>query len=74
MFFSRKRHWFDRGEDVSPRYFRNEPLITDIEIVGRLRWGLPIPRSLREEWEYVSRVGCIYSDKIGKRDVVYPFF
>jgi len=68
----RKRRWFDRGEDVSPRYYRNEPIITDREVVMRLKWGLPVPRWLRREWKYVTMVGLIESDVIGIRDTVWP--
>lgn len=68
----RKRHWFDQGESVSPRYFRNEPVITEVEIVPRLNHFRPIPRWLRREWEYVTNTGWIDADEIGIRDVVWP--
>lgn len=68
----RKRHWFDRGEGISPRFYRNEPIITDVEVSGRLRWCLPIWPWLRREWDYVTRVGHIDADQVGIRDVVWP--
>ena len=68
----RKRRWFDRGENESPRYYRNEPIITDREVAMRLRWGRPIPRWLRREWDHVTNVGVIESDVIGIRDTVWP--
>lgn len=68
----RKRRWFDKGEGVSPRYYRNEPIITDREIEMRIRWCRPIPRWLRREWEYVIQHGWIDADVIGIRDTVWP--
>jgi hypothetical protein len=68
----RKRRWFDRGSGLSPRYYRNEPIITDREVEMRLRWGRPIPRWLRREWKYVIQYGYIQSDVIGIRDTVWP--
>lgn len=65
----RKRRWFDRGEGTSPRYYRNEPIITDHEIAGRF-W--PAPRWLRSEWEQVLRDGTIEADVIGIRDTIWP--
>lgn len=68
----RKRHWFDRGEEFSPRFYRNEPIITDTEVAPRVRWGLPIYPWLRREWEYATQKGLIHSDTVGIRDVVWP--
>jgi hypothetical protein len=68
----RKRHWFDRGEGVSPRYYRNEPIITDVEVTWFLDHALPVPGWLRREWDYVTWEGVINSDEVGPRDVVWP--
>jgi len=68
----RKRHWFDRGEGTSPRYYRNEPVITDVEVQPRLNRFLPLPGWLRQEWYYVIKHGWIDSDQVGIRDVVWP--
>lgn len=68
----RKRHWFDRGEGHSPRFYRNEPIITDAEMVPRVRWGIPVPGWMLREQEYVIRVGWIDADRVGIRDVVWP--
>jgi hypothetical protein len=68
----RKRHWFDRGENASPRFYRNEPIVTDVEASWFIRHSLPVPRWLWREWDHVSRHGWIDADVIGIRDVVWP--
>jgi len=68
----RKRHWFDRGEGSSPRYYRNEPIITDREADWFVQHLIPVPRWLRREWDHVTYVGLIDSDVIGIRDTVWP--
>jgi hypothetical protein len=67
-----KRHWFDRGEGISPRFYRNEPIVTDVEATWFVRHGIPVPRWLRSEWDHVTTVGLISSDVIGIRDVIWP--
>lgn len=69
----RKRHWFDRGEGTSPRFYRNEPIITDVEVEPRVRNPFRhIPRWLRREWYEATNKGWIDSDRVGIRDVVWP--
>lgn len=69
----RKRHWFDRGEGHSPRFYRNEPIITDVEVEPRVRNPFRhIPKWLRREWVYVIKTGWIDADRVGIRDVVWP--
>lgn len=71
----RKRHWFDRGEGHSPRFYRNEPIITDVEVAPRvyfILFPLPVWPWLRREWDHVIRVGHIDADRVGIRDVVWP--